>query len=74
MPSKLEVAYLAPTAPMDESADNPESNQESNVQTNKKSHKNKFFPGIFLTSTVARFTRPVQNLEIGGVEWIGPLE
>jgi DNA-directed RNA polymerase I subunit RPA2 len=36
--------------------------------------KHKFFPGIFITSTVARFVRPVRNLEVGGTEWIGPLE
>jgi DNA-directed RNA polymerase I subunit RPA2 len=27
-----------------------------------------------LASTIARFVRPVRNLEVGGVEWIGPLE
>jgi len=27
-----------------------------------------------MASTVARFVRPVRNLEVGGTEWIGPLE
>lgn len=48
---------------------NPEAEQSS-----KSEQKNKFFPGIFLASTVARFMRPVINLEVGGTEWIGPLE
>ena len=43
-------------------------------KSTKRTGKKKFFPGIFLTSTVARFTRPVLNLEDGGVEWIGSLE
>ena len=36
--------------------------------------RNYFFPGVFMSSQVSRFVRPVQNLTIGGVEWIGPLE
>jgi DNA-directed RNA polymerase I subunit RPA2 len=36
--------------------------------------KNKQFPGIFMSTNIARFTRPVTNLEAGGTEWIGPLE
>lgn len=36
--------------------------------------KDKFFPGIFLSSQPARFVRPVKNLEHGGIEFIGPLE
>jgi hypothetical protein len=36
--------------------------------------KEKFYPGIFLATTPARFVRPVQNLEHGGIEFIGPLE
>ena len=36
--------------------------------------KEKFFPGVFLATTPARFVRPVKNLEIDGIEFIGPLE
>ena len=36
--------------------------------------KNYYFPGVFLSSQISRFVRPVQNLVVGGVEWIGPLE
>jgi len=39
-----------------------------------KDLNNKQFPGVFLSTTVARFVRPVRNLETGGTEWIGPLE
>eukprot|EP00347_Sterkiella_histriomuscorum_P020025 403339388 len=70
VPKTLEVSYLAPTFPPEEASDNP----ETQGQTNKRGTKNKFFPGIFLASSVSRFVRPVQNLEVGGVEWIGPLE
>jgi DNA-directed RNA polymerase I subunit RPA2 len=27
-----------------------------------------------MASSIARFVRPVRNLEVGGTEWIGPLE
>lgn len=66
VPKTLEVAYLPPTA--------EEESEESDVQSSKRGQKNKFFPGIFMASTVARFVRPVRNLEVGGTEWIGPLE
>lgn len=69
VPKTLEVAYLPATFVIEE--EGQEANPE---QSTKQTGKNKFFPGIFLTSTVARFTRPVMNLEVGGVEWIGPLE
>ena len=36
--------------------------------------KNYYFPGIFMSSQVSRFVRPVQNLTEGNIEWIGPLE
>ena len=36
--------------------------------------RNYAFPGIFMSSTISRFVRPVQNLVVGGIEWIGPLE
>lgn len=72
VPKTLEVAYLPPTFDTaDEESTNPE-NEESSKKG--QSQKNKFFPGIFLASTIARFVRPVKNLEVGGTEWIGPLE
>lgn len=73
VPKTLEVAYLPPTFETDKESANPENEEE---QSSKKgaSQKNKFFPGIFLSSTIARFVRPVKNLEVGGTEWIGPLE
>ena len=64
VPKTLEVAYLPPTVDDDDDKDSP----------NKGDQKNKFFPGVFMASTVARFVRPVLNLEVGGTEWIGPLE
>ena len=67
MPRTLEVAYLPPTFCEDDTQ-NPEKTTQS------AGEKNKFFPGIFLSSTIARFVRPVRNLEVGGTEWIGPLE
>ena len=67
VPKTLEVAYLPPTFEV-----NDEQDQSSSSST--QGQKNKFFPGIFLASTVARFVRPVRNLEVGGTEWIGPLE
>lgn len=36
--------------------------------------RNLQWPGIFLQSTPARFTRPVKNLEFDCIEWISPLE
>mmetsp|Transcript_19570 Transcript_19570/g.16723 ORF Transcript_19570/g.16723 Transcript_19570/m.16723 type:complete len:99 (+) Transcript_19570:413-709(+) len=32
------------------------------------------FPGVFLFSTEARFMRPVKNLSLNKIEYIGPLE
>ena len=73
VPKTLEVAYLPPTSNSEvEEEVNPENDEQSSK--NKQDQKNKFFPGIFLASTVARFVRPVRNLEVGGTEWIGPLE
>jgi hypothetical protein len=70
VPKNLEVAYLPATVIVEEDIDDGKRVQSS-VKTTSK---NKFFPGIFLASTVSRFVRPVNNLEVGGVEWIGPLE
>lgn len=36
--------------------------------------RNRTFPGVYISTNIARFSRPVMNLEAGGVEWIGPLE
>ena len=60
VPQTLEIAYLAPGR-HSKDADNPEV-------------KNYYYPGVFLSSQVARFVRPVQNLQLGEIEWIGPLE
>jgi len=68
VPTTLEVAYLPPTG------EEGEEEQSEEQSSKKRGQKNKFFPGVFLASTVARFVRPVRNLEIGGTEWIGPLE
>jgi DNA-directed RNA polymerase I subunit RPA2 len=62
VPMTLEVAYLAPGRMS--VADVPES---ENV-------KHYYFPGVFLSSQVSRFVRPVKNLVHGGTEWLGPLE
>ena len=73
VPRTLEVAFLPPTFEnTEDDSQNPEGTEESSKKG--QSQKNKFFPGIFLASTISRFTRPVKNLEVGGTEWIGPLE
>ena len=67
VPQTLEIAYLPPgstTGP-------PKSDT---IDEDLIKEKNYYFPGIFLSSQVARFVRPVQNLVVGAVEWIGPLE
>ena len=61
VPITLEVAYLAP-------------GRMSTAPLETKEEKHYYFPGIFLSSQVARFVRPVKNLVHGGIEWIGPLE
>ena len=61
----LEIAFFAPgrqnTAPKAAAGE-------------EKEDKNYAYPGVFLSSQVARFVRPVRNLVVGGTEWIGPLE
>lgn len=69
VPKTLEVAYLPPAVEVED-----DNNPESSTHSNKQMTKHKFFPGIFLAASPARFVRPVMNLEIGGIEWIGPLE
>jgi len=66
VPKTLEIAYLA----MIEDAET----QSAQTKASDEEIKDKFYPGIFLASTPARFVRPVQNLEHGGIEFIGPLE
>lgn len=66
VPKTLEIAYLAPS---ETSNDESQSTSDSS-----NDFKEKFFPGVFLSSTPARFVRPVKNLEHGGIEFIGPLE
>lgn len=48
--------------------------QSAQTKASDEETKDKFYPGIFLASTPARFVRPVQNLEHGGIEFVGPLE
>jgi DNA-directed RNA polymerase I subunit RPA2 len=59
----LEIAYLAPGR-----------HSKLDVDQAPEAVKNYYFPGVFLSSQVSRFVRPVQNLQLGGIEWIGPLE
>jgi len=74
-PSRAEVAFMAPyqksVARTEEgkAKENPEESKDK-----EETEKNKTFPGIYISSGIARFSRPVNNLKAGGVEWIGPLE
>lgn len=66
MPKTLEIAYLPPGSLVKtQGEEEPDPDQQE---------RNYAFPGIFMATTVARFVRPVQNLVVGGIEWIGPLE
>ena len=65
VPQTIEVAYLPPG-----STTGSRNSQSSDLIK----EKNYYFPGVFLSSQISRFVRPVQNLVSGGVEWIGPLE
>lgn len=64
----LEVAYLAPGRM------STAEKAESHTGEVDQKDRNYYYPGVFLSSQVSRFVRPVQNLVHGGVEWIGPLE
>ena len=66
MPKTLEIAYLTPGSLI--------KTQTEEEQDSDKGERNYAFPGIFMASTISRFVRPVQNLVVGGIEWIGPLE
>lgn len=67
VPQTLEVAYLPPG-----STTGPQKSSSSDQSLINEKHY--YFPGVFLSSQVSRFVRPVQNLIEGAVEWIGPLE
>ena len=69
IPKTLEIAFL----PSNEISQIGYDDQSTN-SSDKDHIKEKFFPGIYLASTPARFVRPVKNLEFGGIEFIGPLE
>ena len=69
VPQTLEIAYLPPGSTTGQST---AARAEDASEVPRE--KNYYFPGIFLSSQVSRFVRPVQNLIVGGVEWIGPLE
>lgn len=72
VPKTIEIAFL----PSNEILNLQYSETLSTTSTNNSDQevKEKFFPGIFLSTQPARFVRPVQNLEHGGIEFIGPLE
>ena len=70
VPKTIEIAF------MESSSQNAKS-EASDVSTSESENediKEKFYPGVYLFTTPARFVRPVQNLEHGGIEFIGPLE
>ena len=69
VPQTLEIAYLPPG-----STTGSQAKAETTSPADAQREKNYYFPGIFLSSQVSRFVRPVQNLIVGAVEWIGPLE
>ena len=66
VPRTLEIAFLA--------SDEVNAIMRGKEYVPVAERKEKFFPGIFLATTPARFVRPVKNLEIDGIEFIGPLE
>jgi len=70
VPKTLEIAFLPPNEKKE--SKNEDTATSSGSEENEM--KEKFWPGIFLSSTPARFVRPVRNLEHGGIEFIGPLE
>lgn len=69
VPMTLEIAYLPPG-----STTGPPKNASNPEEAGLVREKNYYFPGVFLSSQVSRFVRPVQNLIEGAIEWIGPLE
>lgn len=73
VPQTLEIAYLPPGCHF---STPPTGAGAADASTDSEVHeaRNYAFPGVFLSSQVARFARPVRNLVAGGTEWIGPLE
>ena len=65
----LEVAFLAPGR-----MSTAEKQVDSQADDSQQKDRNYYYPGVFLSSQVSRFVRPVKNLIHGGIEWIGPLE
>ena len=72
VPKSLEIAFLPSNEINNKDIDS--SNKSTSDSSDGQTFKEKFFPGISMASTPARFIRPVKNLELGGVEFIGPLE
>jgi DNA-directed RNA polymerase I subunit RPA2 len=70
VPKTMEIAFMASSG----SDSKSENSEKSTSGSEGDDHKEKFYPGVFLFTTPARFVRPVQNLEHGGIEFIGPLE
>jgi len=75
VPMTLEIAYLPPGSSCggSSSASTASSSDHSSEETSSK-ERNYYFPGVFMSSQVSRLVRPVQNLTVGAIEWIGPLE
>jgi DNA-directed RNA polymerase I subunit RPA2 len=73
-PERAEVAFMAPyqksVARTEEGEESPQKKEEGKEEL----VRNRAFPGVYISTTIARFSRPVTNLEAGGIEWIGPLE
>jgi len=69
VPKTIEIAFL----PSSETNQNLDASSTS-ASEGSSEMKEKFFPGIFLSTAPSRFIRPVKNLEHGGIEFIGPLE
>jgi hypothetical protein len=69
VPMTLEIAYMSPGRQSSAMKAPPQPGEDPD-----RPEKNYAFPGIFLSSQIARFVRPVRNLMTGGTEWIGPLE
>ena len=74
VPMTLEIAYLPPGSTTGSAAKTPSHNNPEKSADDLQTEKNYYFPGVFMSSQVSRFVRPVQNLVVGAVEWIGPLE
>lgn len=74
VPKTLEIAFLPSNEITKANIESNSNLSTSNSSSDNEDSKDKFFPGIFLSSTPSRFVRPVQNLQYGGIEFIGPLE